>query len=601
MRFALLLLIPVFLTAQLIPVGQPVPKTANPPVVFLNGYQSGCTADSSFSSNFGSADKLLQSAGLVTLYFDNCTVTGSPTIEAVGIAFGKFLAALKYTDGTPVTQVDVVAHSMGGLIVRCYLSGKQDTALAPATFIPPATIPIRRAILLGTPHFGTALANLLGSDKQSLAQSLGSQFLFDLATWNQGTDDLRGIAAIAVSGSGGTGTESGIKGFDDGLMTLTSSALTFARPGFTRIVPYCHTANSLLLLIGYCTSGTPTLNILTTDPNNLVGQILISYLTGTEAWKTIGESGDTNAVLSGRAGLSLQLRDKTDLPLALIGGSVTNATPALNLKANAGGLLYAEALTANTSLDLQLTPLSGTAQTTSLKLAGGTTSPTIVKPGPVISPRGVIPAAGPAPFPYDVAPGAYVSVYGANLASATQGASIPYPTQIADVQVLVNGVAAPMVFVSTGQINFVYPNVAPGLTQLTVKTMDGQHTVNVRVAPAVPSIFLLDAAGTAAARNALTGTVVGPNSPLRADDFLSLYVTGLGATNAVNNLDYALTLPVLTIGGQNVPLTYAGRTPGFAGLDQINCKIPAGLKGDAVPVVVTSGGRSSATAYLAIQ
>ena len=94
---------------------------------------------------------------------------------------------------------------------------------------------------------------------------------------------------------------------------------------------------------------------------------------------------------------------------------------------------------------------------------------------------------------------------------------------------------------------------------------------------------------------------MGPNSPLRADDFLSLYVTGLGATNAINNLDYALTLPVLTIGGQNVPVTYAGRTPGFAGLDQINCKIPAGLKGDALPVVVTSGGRSSATAYLAIQ
>jgi uncharacterized protein (TIGR03437 family) len=328
---------------------------------------------------------------------------------------------------------------------------------------------------------------------------------------------------------------------------------------------------------------------------------LISFLTGTEAWKSVGEALETNTVASARAGVSVQLRDKGDLPLALIGGSVTNVTPVVTLKANAGGLVYAEALPSNTALDVQLTPLSGTVQTTSLKLPGSTSTPNVVKPGPVINNKGVIPAAGPAPFPYDVAPGAYVSIYGSNLASATQGSSIPYPTQIGDVQVLVNGTPAPIVFVSAGQINFVYPNVAPGLTQLTVKNMNGQNTVNVRVAPAVPSIFLLDTAGRAAALNALSGAVVSPTAPLRADDFLSLYVTGLGATTTTNGLDYAQNQPTITIGGQNVAVTYAGRTPGFAGLDQINCKIPAGLKGDAVPVVVTSAGRSSATATIAIQ
>jgi len=600
MRLAFFLLFPGLLTAQLIPVGQPVPKGANPPVVFINGYQASC-AGSDFASTFGAADKLLQNSSLITLFFNNCSMAGSPTLEGLGVGFGQFLAALKYTDGTPVTQVDVVAHSMGGLILRCYLSGKQDTASA--SFKPPVTVAVRKAVFLGTPHFGTQIANLLGQDKQTGAMSLGSQFLFDLNTWNQGTDDLRGISAISVAGNADAGgQESGVPGFDDGVVALTSSSLAFVKPGLTRVVPFCHTMNSLLTLFGYCPNGAPTLALLSTDPNNQVGQILISFLTGTNAWQQVGESGDTNSLLSARAGLLLQMRDKSDAAVNLIGGSLGNPAQSVQLAANPGSsLVYSEALPANALLDLQLRPLSGAVQSTSLKLPPGTVSPTIVKPGPVISPKGVIPAAGPAPFPYDVAPGAYVSVYGTNLASATQGAPVPYPNQIADVQVLVNGVAAPMVFVSTGQINFVYPGDAAGLTQLTVKNSNGQHTVNVRVTPAVPSIFLLDANGTAAARNALTSTVVGAGTPLHAGDFLSLYLTGLGATTTTNGLDYAQTQPTITIGGQNVAIGYAGRTPGFAGLDQINCQIPVGVTGTAVPVIVTSNGRASSTAFLAIQ
>src|SRR5579862_4793525 len=85
------------------------------PVVFLDGYQLGCTGSSSFQSNFGKADMVLQASGLVTVYFDNCTIPGGPSIEALGAAFGKFLASLTYVNGTPVPLVDVVAHSMGGL------------------------------------------------------------------------------------------------------------------------------------------------------------------------------------------------------------------------------------------------------------------------------------------------------------------------------------------------------------------------------------------------------------------------------------------------------------------------------------------------------
>src|SRR4030081_1761510 len=106
--------------AQLIPAGQPVPKTAKPPVVFLNGYASDCNS-ASFKDTFGIADQVLQANGQVTLFFNYCTVPGQPAIETLGAAFGTFLAGLKYTDGTPVDMVDSVAFSMGGLIMRSYL------------------------------------------------------------------------------------------------------------------------------------------------------------------------------------------------------------------------------------------------------------------------------------------------------------------------------------------------------------------------------------------------------------------------------------------------------------------------------------------------
>src|SRR5665213_2148533 len=96
MRFLPLFAFPLALAAQLIPAGQPVPKGPSPPVVFLNGYQSSCNG-STFAGTFGSADAVLQASGMVSLFFDNCTVPNKPSIEALGGAFGQFLAGLTYT------------------------------------------------------------------------------------------------------------------------------------------------------------------------------------------------------------------------------------------------------------------------------------------------------------------------------------------------------------------------------------------------------------------------------------------------------------------------------------------------------------------------
>jgi triacylglycerol esterase/lipase EstA (alpha/beta hydrolase family) len=61
----------------------------------------------------------------------------------------------EYESGEPVREVDVVAHSMGGLIVRAYLAGKQPNG----TFATPAAPLVRKVVFIGTPHFGTPVAS----------------------------------------------------------------------------------------------------------------------------------------------------------------------------------------------------------------------------------------------------------------------------------------------------------------------------------------------------------------------------------------------------------------------------------------------------------
>src|SRR5580658_2863272 len=260
---------------------------------------------------------------------------------------------------------------------------------------------------------------------------------------------------------------------------------------------------------------------------------------------------------------------------------------------------YKEALPANTNLPLAVNVSGAAAISSTATLGAGTTSAVIAKPGPSIT--GVVPA-GIAQFPRDVAPGAFVTVYGSSLASMVMQVPQPYPTLLGDVQVLVNGTVVPVEYASPTQINFIFAfNGVAGVQQLTVKNSTGQQTVNVVVVPAVPSIFTSNglASGPAAAENAVTGVVIGPNTPLHAGDYVALYLTGI---------DETITSPfglisTVTVGGQNCAGQYffAGRVASFVGLDQVNCQIPSGLTGPAVPVIVTTNGRASNTVTLNIQ
>jgi len=572
-----------------------VPRTSKPPVLFINGFELDCSGVS-FSSTFGSADQVLQANGEVSLFFDICSVSGSPSIEDLGTALASFLASLRYVDGTPVSLVDVVAHSLGGLVLRSYLSGKQNTA---GTFQPPAQIDVRKVVFLATPHFGTGVSLPFGVTAQLRELSSGSTFLFDLGTWNQGTDDLRGVDAIAAAGNGGTG-QAVMKGFDDGVVALTSASLEFYQRGRTRVLPYCHVnGGGLVSFAGLCSSGAQGIANISSATHNSA-QMIVSFFNGTDAWQSVGVAAENDPFLSVDGGLIVEARNADDTLLSMSSLKATSsAGTSKQLNIPSGDVAYTDLFPAG---PLTLTAVAPLTITNSVTLPAGGVEPYTVKPGPQIV--RVLPAPTNV-FPLSLAPGMFVSIYGTALAAQTaQATGLPFPVQSSDAQVSFNGTPILLSYASAAQINAVIPDDASGLATLMVSNGAGKRTVNVFVEAAMPAIFTLDGSGTgpAAAINAANNGVVSSSNPLRVGGYVELYATGLGATTNRGGLDYANQQPTVTIGGSDCPVTYAGRAPGYVGLDQINCLVPAGLGANAsAPVVITSGARSSNVATLAVE
>jgi uncharacterized protein (TIGR03437 family) len=58
----------------------------------------------------------------------------------------------------------------------------------------------------------------------------------------------------------------------------------------------------------------------------------------------------------------------------------------------------------------------------------------------------------------------------------------------------------------------------------------------------------------------------------------------------------------VTIGGIDARVFFAGLTPGFTGLYQVNAYVPAGVTpGDNVPLVITQAGRSSPPVSISVR
>jgi uncharacterized protein (TIGR03437 family) len=216
-----------------------------------------------------------------------------------------------------------------------------------------------------------------------------------------------------------------------------------------------------------------------------------------------------------------------------------------------------------------------------------------------------ITAASAASFKATLAPGEISSIFGAGLTSGGSEAPIsqPLPMTLAGTQVRINGVLAPLFFASPNQINFQVPatttattgSTVPSSTALVEIISDGQliRAGAFQIAPIVPAIFTLNqsGAGGATALDPATNTIQ-PFNAKQANgqpNIISVFGSGLGAdaTDVDGNVNGSVQA---MIDGAPATLNYAGRAPGFTGLNQFNITFPDNITSGSHTLVFSRNG-----------
>lgn len=232
-----------------------------------------------------------------------------------------------------------------------------------------------------------------------------------------------------------------------------------------------------------------------------------------------------------------------------------------------------------------------------LLLGGGALAQIAPVNAPSFTAAGIVQAA--TQLPGTLAPNAIVTLYGTNLSWSTEAATDAslvggtLPTSLAGVSVYVNDTLAHLLYVSPDQINCLIPYeiTTPSATIYVARqgvsgpvNAAGQPTVVISLSPAAPGFFQWN--GNFAVAEHADGSLITSTSPAQAGETIVLYAEGLGRTvpdtssgalpTAAAVIMYLSEMQILLNG---VPLPqrniyYAGVTPGFAGLYQINLALP---------------------------
>jgi len=236
-----------------------------------------------------------------------------------------------------------------------------------------------------------------------------------------------------------------------------------------------------------------------------------------------------------------------------------------------------------------------------------------------------------------ISPGQLVAIRGTRLSTPpvtgeADSAGL-FPTVIGHTRVTFNGIAAPLLYVSSEQINCVVPHGVAGSksAQVVVELLspsglnDSSPAVTVPVSDTSPGIFTADQSGNGPGAIVNTGAGTGFNTesnPAPRGSAVTFYATGAGAWN-VAYPDGGLVLasrlgwpplppgfpefvaplaPVsVTIGGQPARVVAAVAQPmRVSGMLQVTAEIPQGIGAGEQPVVLTIGNNSNSQQWVTV-
>jgi len=247
-------------------------------------------------------------------------------------------------------------------------------------------------------------------------------------------------------------------------------------------------------------------------------------------------------------------------------------------------------------------------------LTVGFQTPAFSGQGVFLNPIGIVNSANFAPITNSVAPGEFVTLFVSNPSSVTlQAQSLPLQTNLGGVQVMVNGRAAPIYFVSPTQISLIVPYATTESFATFRVSSNGtlSNQVTVYTTPTAPGVYTLtqNGVGNAAALHA-DYSLVTQDNPAKVGETLQLFVTGLGAvTPAVadgtaapsSSLSVVNADVAVFVDSQQAQVTFKGLAPGFVALYQVNFVVPAGVSSGQVYLDVSTPDAYTSEAKLYVQ
>ena len=262
-------------------------------------------------------------------------------------------------------------------------------------------------------------------------------------------------------------------------------------------------------------------------------------------------------------------------------------------------------------MNIHLSASAGALQASTMDLTGGVVANS--QAPPVLFENGTVNNTNPSGGAL-MAPGTVSAVYGQNLASSTVSPGVvPLLTSFNGTTVNFGGIAAPLFFLSNGQLNIQVPaELAPNQTYAVAALVNNAYSAlpnGVTLVAATPGVAGFPD-GTIIAQHA-DFTLIDANHPAKPGETIILYLTGMGASNpsvasgqpspAVPAAATVVIAPTVTVDSKPANFVFAGLTPFGVGLYQINLTIPSDARTGNLDVVVSQNGQLSNTTQVPVK